>query len=37
MSYICPGNGFIAGLSSYHDNGKEDRRWKFYCCTPYNQ
>lgn len=24
---ICPGDGYVSGLSSVHDNGKEDRRY----------
>lgn len=26
------GAGVISGVHSYHDNGKEDRRWKYNCC-----
>merc|ERR1711998_591535 len=29
--YTCPGNMAIMGLISYHDNGKEDRRWRIRC------
>jgi len=32
MHYICPGNDVIVGAHSYHDNGREDRRWKYKCC-----
>jgi len=28
----CPEGKIIHGLHSYHDNGREDRRWKFQCC-----
>ena len=24
---------YIAGVDSYLDNGHEDRRWKFTCCS----
>merc|ERR1711893_293297 len=33
LDYTCPGSGVIAGTSSNHDNGKEDRRFKFLCCN----
>jgi hypothetical protein len=33
MNYMCPANQYIAGVYSYHDNGREDRRWKFTCCA----
>lgn len=26
-------DGFICGFSSFHNNGKEDRRWRFKCCN----
>ena len=29
--YIC----IYLGISSYHDNHKEDRRWSFECCRIY--
>lgn len=32
FNYNCPNNGYITGMSSYHDNKKEDRRWQFRCC-----
>ncbi len=32
VSFMCPANYYLAGTSSYHDNGREDRRFKFYCC-----
>ncbi|XP_033726357.1 dermatopontin-like [Pecten maximus] len=31
--YECPGDDFINGIRSVHDNGKEDRRWSFQCCS----
>ncbi|XP_052388297.1 hemagglutinin/amebocyte aggregation factor-like [Carassius gibelio] len=30
--FECPAQHVIAGMSSYHSNSHEDRRWKFYCC-----
>ncbi|XP_043939034.1 hemagglutinin/amebocyte aggregation factor-like [Protopterus annectens] len=33
FSFTCPLDGVINGLSSYHDNHREDRRWKFHCCS----
>jgi len=32
VSFTCPQNNFLAGISSYHDNHKEDRRFRFQCC-----
>ncbi|KAK0046703.1 dermatopontin [Biomphalaria pfeifferi] len=32
FNYTCPGNKVLTGISSYHDNSKEDRRFKFTCC-----
>ncbi|KAJ7371443.1 hypothetical protein OS493_025913 [Desmophyllum pertusum] len=29
---LCENNGFVSGISSVHDNGKEDRRFKIKCC-----
>merc|ERR1711934_131313 len=34
FEYQCPNDKIITGVSSYHDNGKEDRRYKFNCCQP---
>merc|ERR1719171_1291000 len=31
FTYTCPHNKAIVGFYSYHHNGYEDRRWKFYC------
>merc|ERR1712224_557026 len=31
VHYTCPGNQAITGFYSYHDNGKEDRRWRVRC------
>ncbi|XP_063443349.1 hemagglutinin/amebocyte aggregation factor-like [Mytilus trossulus] len=32
FSYQCANHGFITGIQSYHDNGHEDRKFKFHCC-----
>ncbi|XP_033755806.1 uncharacterized protein LOC117338556 [Pecten maximus] len=32
FDFECPGDEFINGVKSYHDNGHEDRRWAFQCC-----
>ena len=32
LEYTCPDNKVLAGVSSVHNNVKEDRRWKFKCC-----
>uniref|UniRef100_A0A2C9JYB2 Uncharacterized protein n=1 Tax=Biomphalaria glabrata TaxID=6526 RepID=A0A2C9JYB2_BIOGL len=32
MVFICPGNGVLTGIESYHDNHYEDRRFAFKCC-----
>ncbi|XP_074648422.1 uncharacterized protein LOC141903932 [Tubulanus polymorphus] len=32
VSFVCPHNGIVTGFKSYHDNEKEDRRWKLRCC-----
>ena len=29
---LCKPNYYIAGVKSYHDNSKEDRRFDFKCC-----
>ncbi|GFS13748.1 hemagglutinin/amebocyte aggregation factor [Elysia marginata] len=33
MNFVCPANYVISGLQSYHDNHREDRRFKFKCCS----
>ncbi|GFO33132.1 hemagglutinin/amebocyte aggregation factor [Plakobranchus ocellatus] len=33
MNFVCPRDYLITGLQSYHDNRREDRRFKFKCCT----
>ena len=35
MHFNCDSNQYIAGVESYHDNGREDRRWKFTCCSAF--
>ncbi|XP_053318099.1 hemagglutinin/amebocyte aggregation factor-like [Spea bombifrons] len=32
IAFTCPFGSVLSGMDSYHDNGKEDRRWKFLCC-----
>ena len=32
--YTCLNGGYLNGVSSVHDNKKEDRRYRFRCCTP---
>ncbi|XP_050959311.1 hemagglutinin/amebocyte aggregation factor-like [Labeo rohita] len=32
FTFECPAQHAIAGMSSYHDNYYEDRRWQYYCC-----
>ena len=32
IDFMCPADHVIAGIQSYHDNGPEDRRYKFKCC-----
>ena len=32
LMFRCPANYVMTGVYSYHDNGKEDRRWRFKCC-----
>jgi len=31
FAYKCPNNHAMVGLMSYHNNGNEDRRWRFKC------
>ena len=33
ISFMCGPNKYMAGVKSYHDNSKEDRRWQFTCCS----
>lgn len=32
LFFRCPPNQVMRGVYSYHDNGREDRRWRFMCC-----
>ncbi|XP_056009464.1 uncharacterized protein LOC125680077 [Ostrea edulis] len=32
VAFQCPNGGILDGVSSFHDNGAEDRRFRFYCC-----
>ncbi|KAK0046707.1 dermatopontin [Biomphalaria pfeifferi] len=32
FNYTCPGNKVLTGISSYHENTREDRRFRFVCC-----
>ncbi|XP_062603178.1 hemagglutinin/amebocyte aggregation factor-like [Saccostrea cucullata] len=32
LVFQCPRGGVLDGVSSYHDNHREDRRFRFYCC-----
>ena len=32
LMFQCPANKVLTGVESVHDNGREDRRWKFQCC-----
>merc|ERR1711988_556438 len=31
FDYSCPNNKAMVGMLSYHNNGNEDRRWRFMC------
>ena len=33
LSFRCPVNYVMTGVSSYHSNHHEDRRWRFKCCS----
>lgn len=35
--FMCGKNEYIGRVESYHDNGQEDRRWKFTCCSAKSQ
>ena len=32
VATLCRPNYYIAGVYSYHDNGREDRRFNYRCC-----
>jgi len=38
LDFTCGTNQALSGISSYHKNKNEDRRWKFQCCKvkPYD-
>ena len=31
MNYNCPNDGLIRTITSHHNNGREDRRFRFEC------
>ena len=33
MFFMCGKDQYIGGVESYHSNKREDRRWKFTCCS----
>ncbi|XP_070205490.1 hemagglutinin/amebocyte aggregation factor-like [Littorina saxatilis] len=33
VDYQCPGGGYVGGMTSYHNNHHEDRRYRLYCCN----
>ena len=33
VAILCHPNHYIAGVRSFHDNHREDRRFDFKCCT----
>merc|ERR1712227_1061158 len=33
FTYTCPTNQAIVCFYSYHNNGNEDRKWRFYCAS----
>ncbi|XP_013791404.1 hemagglutinin/amebocyte aggregation factor [Limulus polyphemus] len=37
LHFTCKSGEAIAGFNSYHDNRREDRRWKIYCCKDKNK
>ena len=36
IMFNCPANQVLTGVESYHNNGKEDRIWKFTCCESFD-
>jgi len=32
MRFECPKSGYVAGAHSVHNNHREDRVWKYFCC-----
>ncbi|XP_013791521.1 hemagglutinin/amebocyte aggregation factor-like [Limulus polyphemus] len=37
VHFTCGNGEAIAGFNSYHDNNKEDRKWRIYCCKDENK
>jgi len=33
LTFVCPDNQALERVYSYHDNRREDRRWRFGCCV----
>ena len=33
FDYYCPGDKSMVGIESYHNSGREDRRFRFLCCN----
>ena len=33
LDFVCPGTGYIAGIRSKHNNEREDRIFRFKCCS----
>lgn len=33
VNYTCPGDKVLKGVYSTHDNGREDRRFNYQCCS----
>ncbi|KAM3926645.1 hemagglutinin/amebocyte aggregation factor-like [Leptodactylus fuscus] len=32
FTFTCPFGTVLSGMDSYHNNKKEDRKWRFFCC-----
>lgn len=37
ISFMCGKNQYIGAVESIHENSKEDRQWKFTCCSAPSQ
>ncbi|KAM4677934.1 hemagglutinin/amebocyte aggregation factor-like isoform 2-T2 [Discoglossus pictus] len=33
FDFVCPFGSVLSGMDSFHDNKREDRRWRFLCCS----
>ncbi|KAK7088515.1 hypothetical protein V1264_022425 [Littorina saxatilis] len=33
VGHQCPDGGYVGGMTSYHDDHHEDRRYRLYCCN----